>query len=65
MVSRKYLDPSFLLTTDLMLSTFFIEVNFFEKSIFFVKNVSPVSMEKCGEKSKDGEVPKRRASFLT
>ena len=44
MAARKDLDPSFLLKTDLMLISFFAEVNFFEESILFVANVSPVSM---------------------
>ena len=50
------LDPSLLLKTDLILSTFFLEVSFFGGKIFFVAKVSPIYMEKCGGSSKDEEV---------
>ena len=42
MASRKDLDPMFLLKTELILISFFMEVNFFEQSIFFVANISPI-----------------------
>ena len=51
MAARNYLDPSFLLKTELIIISFFMEVNLFEQSIFFVANFSPVSIKRLAGNS--------------
>ena len=64
MAINEDLDPDFLLKIDLMLIIFSPEVTFFEGMKFFDAGAFSVLSARCGWKSKDKDVLKRRYDFL-